>query len=335
MKVMAQSGREDGRWLSEMEKQTPHPLQDEVLIKVEACGVCRTDLHILQEDLPVLRQELVPGHEVVGTVHSVGKNVAGVSEGDRVGLMWLHGTCGKCPYCTSGRENLCAAKEFTGYSVDGGYGEYAIGREAFLLPLPRYMDAEYLAPLLCSGIIGYRALKLALPPPSGRLGIFGFGGSAHITLQVAARLGADVCVVSRSLRHLQLAETLGAAKTVQSGSDVASEIGEKFDSAIVFAPAGSVVRQALECVKPGGRVAVPAVHLDSIPEMDYSSHLFREKKLFSVEANTRADAQEFIGMAFRLGIRTEVKTFELGQANLALEELLKGRINGAAVLKVT
>ena len=278
---------------------------------------------------------IIPGHEIVGTVEKTGSRVKSVSVGQTVGMMWLHGACGTCEYCIHGMENLCAEKEFTGYSVNGGYAEYATGREGYVLKLPEGADPEKTAPLLCSGIIGYRALKLAMPPPGGRLGIFGFGGSAHITTQVASKMGIDVCVVSRSEEHLKLARRLGAAETWISGQDTPKEIGRKFDSAIVFAPAGDVARLALECIRPGGCVAVPAVHLDHVPEMDYRDHLFNERRLFSVEANTRADAIEFIDMAFRLGVRSEVVVENVAHANSVLRKLKNGKINGAAVLKIT
>ncbi len=335
MIAMVNRSRVEDEWLSQEEVELKEPADNEVLVRVRACGVCRTDLHIVEGDLQPIIDGLVPGHEIVGTVVRAGRSVVGVSEGDTVGIMWLHSTCGRCDYCVRGQENLCASKEFTGYSVNGGYAEYAIGRGGFVLPLPRGINPERSAPLMCSGIIGYRALKLALPPPGGRLGIFGFGGSAHITVQMASKLGIEVCVVSRGEEHLKLAQRLGAAETWISSKSTPEDIGRKFDSAIVFAPAGEVAKQALECIKPGGCVAVPAVHLDRLPEMDYQKNLFREKRLFSVEANTRADATEFLSMAFRLGVRSEVEVFSLGQANRALKNLKHGRINGAAVLKIT
>ena len=335
MRAMVLKGRTEGDWLKLQNVGTREPGTGEVLVRVAVCGVCRTDLHIVEGDLAPVRRDIVPGHEIVGIVERTGKGVNSVAAGDTVGMMWLHGTCGRCAYCLSGRENLCPEKEFTGYSVNGGYAEYAVGREDFLVPVPEGWKAERIAPLMCSGIIGYRALKMAMPEPGGRLGIFGFGGSAHITLQVASRMGLDVSVVTRSEEHLRLAKRLGAAETWRSGSDTPREIGGKLDSAIVFAPAGEVVKTALECVRSGGKVAVPAVHLDRLPEMDYNSHLFREKRLFSVEANTRADAAEFIEVAARLGIETEVELVRLEEANTALLRLKKGKINGAAVLQIT
>ncbi len=335
MMAMVHRNLTEGKWLEQEEVERKEPEAYEVLVRVKACGVCRTDLHIVEGDLPAVVPGIIPGHEIVGTVEKTGSMVGSVSVGQTVGMMWLHGACGTCEYCIHGMENLCAEKEFTGYSVNGGYAEYATGMEGYVLKLPEGADPEKTAPLLCSGIIGYRALKLAMPPPGGRLGIFGFGGSAHITTQVASKMGIDVCVVSRSEEHLKLARRLGAAETWISGQDTPKEIGRKFDSAIVFAPAGDVAKLALECIRPGGSVAVPAVHLDHVPEMDYKTHLFNERRLFSVEANTRADAIEFIGMAFRLGVRSEVVVEDLGHANSVLRKLKKGKINGAAVLKIT
>lgn len=335
MLAMVHRSEREGSWLSQEEISVKEPGPGEVLVRISACGVCRTDLHIVEGDLPEVRKGIVPGHEIVGVVEKTGQSVTRVAVGDEVGMMWLHGTCGRCAFCLSGRENLCASKEFTGYSVNGGYAEYAIGREDFVLPLPKWSNAEKVAPFLCSGIIGYRALKLALPGPAGKLGIFGFGGSAHITVQVASRMGIDACVVSRSTEHLNLARRLGAAETWKSEPTTPLDIGEKFDSAIVFAPSGDVVKMALECVRPGGSVAVPAVHLDRIPEMEYDSHLFREKRLLSVEANTRADALDFLNIAFRYGLKSETEVFNLGLANQALMKLKHGKVNGAAVLKVT
>lgn len=335
MKVMAHRSRTEGDWLVEEERDIPGPGQGEVLVRIEACGVCRTDLHIVEGDLPEMVPGIVPGHEVVGVVEQVGKGVSHFARGDRAGIMWLHGTCGKCQYCLSGRENLCSSKEFTGYTVDGGYAEFALAREGFLLPISQGMDAVEAAPLLCSGIIGYRALKLAMPPPGGRLGIFGFGGSAHLTLQAASGIGLDVGVVSRGDAHLDLAKRLGASEVWKSGSTAGKELAGRFDTAIVFAPAGEVVSLALESVKPGGRVAVPAVHLDRVPEMSYREHLFREKSLFSVEANTRADAREFLALASRLGIRSETDSIPLARANEGLRRLKHGKVNGAEVLTVT
>lgn len=333
MIAMVHRSEREGDWLSQEEVSIREPGPGEVLVKISACGVCRTDLHIVEGDLPEIVSGLIPGHEIVGVVEKTGKSVTGIVEGDEVGMMWLHGTCGRCAYCLSGRENLCASKEFTGYSVNGGYAEYAIGREGFVLPLPRGSSPEKVAPFMCSGIIGYRALRLALPGPAGRLGVFGFGGSAHITVQLASKMGIDACVVSRSIDHLNLARKLGAAETWKSDANTPRDIGEKFDSAIVFAPAGEVVKMALECIKPGGSVVVPAVHLDSIPEMDYDSHLFREKRLLSVEANTRTDALDFLKVAFRYGLKSETEVFNMGHANRALEKLKHGKINGAAVLR--
>lgn len=318
----------EGEWLEKTEVQDPVPAAGEVLVAVEACGVCRTDLHIAEGDLRRTARTMIPGHEVVGRITGRGEGATRFSIGERVGIPWLHSTCGKCEYCLKGEENLCANKQFTGYSTWGGYAEKITAREDFIFRLPEDRKAHELAPLLCSGIIGYRALKLTAPFPGGRLAILGFGASAHLTLQAAVGLGLDVTVVSRGKGHALLATELGAGE-VLNYSELKEGIAE---SAIVFAPAGDVVKAALKAVRPGGRVAVPAIHLDRLPEMSYEEHLFREKKLFSVEANTRADALEFLAIADRLKLRTVTEVRPRASANEALLDLKRGRVNGSAVL---
>ncbi len=304
-----------------------------VLVKVEACGVCRTDLHIAEGDLPVMKENLIPGHEVVGRIVDIGRDVHAFKKGDRVGVPWLRWTCGKCEFCLSGRENLCREKRFTGYSDDGGYSEFVSANADYIFKLSESLPPELAAPYLCSGIIGYRAFKLACPSvrDGARIGIFGFGGSAHLTVQLASKLGARAVVVSRGKEHLELARDLGAYETYVSGE--ADLPGLRLDSAIVFAPSGRVVLQALEAIKPGGSVAVPAIHMDAIPEMDYARHLFGEKKVFSVEANTRSDAREFLAYAERFKLKSIVETFSLEGANMALSSLKGGSIRGAAAIK--
>jgi propanol-preferring alcohol dehydrogenase len=329
MKAMVLRENQDGHWLREEDVEELVPGRGEVVVKVEACGVCRTDLHIVEGDLLSRRKRIVPGHEIVGRIISTGEGVSTLVRGQRVGIPWLHSTCGRCEYCISGRENLCLHKEFTGYTVAGGYAELAIAKEDFVFPLPEDKDAALLAPLLCSGIIGYRALKLTAPLPGGSLGIFGFGASAHIALQIASKIGLDVTAISRGERHLELARELGATNTMKY-SELRPGL---FDAAIVFAPAGEVVRQALFALKPGGSVSVPAVHLDQLPAMSYEEHLFKEKRLFSVEANTRADAREFLALSERLGIRTVIETRSMKDANSALLDLKQGKIKGSVVLR--
>ena len=307
---------------------------NELLVKVEVCGVCRTDLHIVEGDLPMIKEDLIPGHEVVGRVVGLGKNVSLFKVGDRVGIPWLRWTCGKCEFCLSGRENLCREKRFTGYSDDGGYSEFVSANADYVFSLPESISPEIAAPYLCSGIIGYRAFKLASSErrEGTRMGIFGFGGSAHLVVQLAAKLGVNAIVVSRGREHLELARELGAQEAYAPGEYLPNEL--KLDSAIVFAPSGRTVLQALEAIKPGGSVAVPAIHMDAIPEMDYTRHLFGEKRLFSVEANTRQDAKEFLAYAERFNLKSIVETFPLEGANAALSSLKEGKIRGAVIIKL-
>lgn len=312
----------------------PDPRENEVLVRVDKCGVCRTDLHVVEGDLPPVRPSVIPGHEIVGRVARVGSEVQRFSIGDVVGVPWLHHTCGRCEYCLTGRENLCEQKLFTGYSTNGGYAEYVTGEEAFVFRLPPG-DAAHLAPFLCAGIIGYRALKRALPQPGGRIGFFGFGGSAHLTLQLAARLGYATVAYSRNPSHLELATKLGAAETVLTGRTERAGRAPHLDSAIVFAPAGEVVVEALAEVKKGGAVVVPAIHMTTIPPIEYDRLLFGERTIGSVEANTRADALEFLTLAGRLGLESTVSVRPLSEANEALRDLRRGDLTGAAVLDCT
>ena len=313
------------------ELPTPEPKATELLVRVDKCGVCRTDLHVVEGDLAPQREAVVPGHEIVGTVVRVGPGVHTVSVGERVGIPWLHHTCGRCEYCTTGRENLCAEKVFTGYTVNGGYAEYAIGEEGYTFPLPD-VDAAQFAPFLCAGIIGYRALKVALPRPGGRIGFFGFGGSAHLTLQLAARLGYETVAFSRNAAHLELAKEVGASETVLTADRPTGPNPPRLDGAVVFAPTGEVVIQALRELKKGGTLSIAAIHMSPIPTIDYDRYLFGERKIVSVEANTRADAREFLDLAHRLHLESTVQLRALRDANAALEELKSGRLTGAAVL---
>jgi propanol-preferring alcohol dehydrogenase len=303
-----------------------------VRVRVAVCGVCRTDLHVAEGDLPPRRpgQGVVPGHEVVGVVDMVGERAGRFARGDRVGIAWLRWTCGRCRFCRQGRENLCVAPRFTGWDDDGGYAEYAVVDEAYAYPLPAGFADEAAAPLLCAGIIGYRALKRAELPPGGRLGIYGFGGSAHLAAQVALARGATVHVVTRSAEARRLALELGAASAVPADE----EPPERLDSAIVFAPAGEVVRQALGALDRGGTVAVAGIHLSDIPPLDYAHQLFEERQLRSVTANTRADGEEFLAVAARIGVRPTTTTYPLEAADRALADLAHDRVTGAAVLRV-
>ena len=315
------------------EVPTPVPGLTEVLVRVDKCGVCRTDLHVVEGDLAPQRPTVIPGHEIVGRVVGIGPGVRTLSVGETVGVPWLHHTCGRCEYCTTGRENLCPEKVFTGYTVDGGYAEFTLGEEGYVFPLPA-ADATRFAPFLCAGIIGYRALKVALPRPGGRIGFFGFGGSAHLTLQLASRLGYATVAYSRNPAHLSLAKELGAVDTIlTTGSP--PESAPHLDSAVVFAPTGEVVLTALRELKKGGTLSIAAIHMSPIPEIDYDRLLFGERKVVSVEANTRADAREFLDLAHRLHLESTVHERPLAQANEALTDLKRGSITGAAVLDCT
>ncbi|OLR94483.1 zinc-binding alcohol dehydrogenase family protein [Actinokineospora bangkokensis] len=308
----------------------PEPDQDELLVRVLACGVCRTDLHIVEGDLPVHRTGVVPGHEVVGEVVAAGSGVRTHAPGDRVGIAWLRGTCGHCRHCTRGAENLCPASTYTGWDADGGYADFTRVPTAFALALPDgYTDAE-LAPLLCAGVIGYRALRRAQLPAGGKLGIYGFGASAHLAIQVAIARGATVHVMTRDPHARELALALGAA-SAQGGSALPPEA---LDSAILFAPAGELVPPALAALDRGGTLAVAGIHLSDIPSLDYRRHLFQERQIRSVTANTRADAREFLDFAAFHHLHVTTTTYRLDQADRALADLAADRVHGGAAVLV-
>ncbi|MGZ8802509.1 MAG: zinc-binding alcohol dehydrogenase family protein [Mycobacterium sp.] len=309
----------------------PQPRPDELLVAVRACGVCRTDLHVTEGDLPVHRPEVIPGHEVVGEVVQIGAGSdAGFVVGDRIGIAWLRHTCGVCAYCRRGQENLCRESRYTGWDADGGYAEFATVPAAFALRLPTgYSDAE-LAPLLCAGIIGYRALLRAQLPSGGRLGIYGFGGSAHLTAQVALAGGAEVHVMTRDQSARELALALGAA-SAQGASDPPPV---PLDAAILFAPVGDLVLTALEALDRGGTLSIAGIHLSDIPTLNYQRHLFQERQIRSVTSNTRADSEAFLDFAARHRLHVTSPTYPLDRADEALGDLSAGRISGAAVLVV-
>jgi alcohol dehydrogenase, propanol-preferring len=308
----------------------PEPAFDELLVAVTACGVCRTDLHVTEGDLPVHRAGVIPGHEVVGEVVAVGAEGSDFSVGDRVGIAWLRHTCGQCRFCLRGRENLCPESRYTGWDADGGYAEFATVPIDFAHPLPAgYTDVE-LAPLLCAGIIGYRSLMRAELPEGGRLGIYGFGGSAHITAQVALARGAEVHVMTRGAHARELAMALGAASA--QGADERPPV--ELDAAILFAPVGDLVLPALEALDRGGTLAIAGIHLSDIPQLNYQRHLFQERQIRSVSSNTRADAIQFLDFAGRHHIAVTTPRYPLSRADHALEDLAGGRISGAAVLTV-
>ncbi len=311
----------------------PRPAPDELLVAVRACGVCRTDLHVAEGDLAVHRADVVPGHEVVGEVVQLGDSLGadcGFGVGDRVGVAWLRHTCGSCRYCAAGHENLCAQSRYTGWDADGGYAEFTTVPAAFAHKLPvGYTDAE-LAPLLCAGIIGYRSLQRAALPPGGRLGLYGFGGSAHITAQVALAEGAEVHVMTRGEQDRELALALGAA----SAQGAADPPPVALDSAILFAPAGELVAPALEALDRGGTLAIAGIHLTDVGPLNYQRHLFQERQVRSVTSNTRADARDFLDFAGRHRIEVTTRPYALADADRALADLAAGRFSGAAVLAV-
>lgn len=306
----------------------PSPEADEVLVEVAACGVCRTDLHLADADLPARAGGRIPGHEVVGRVVAVGSAADRFAIGDRVGIAWLRRTCGTCQWCRSGRENLCRASEYTGWDADGGFAEYTLVPEAYAYRLPDELSDVDAAPLLCSGIIGYRSLRRAALPPGGRLGIYGFGASAHLTAQLAVAAGAEVHVLTRGTAARELALALGAT----SAGDAHAAPPVLLDSAILFAPVGDLVPVALAALEQGGTLAIAGIHLTDVPSLDYQRHLFREKAVTSVTANTRADGEEFLRLARTLRIRPRVSTYSFAEADTALDDLAEGRFDGAAVL---
>jgi propanol-preferring alcohol dehydrogenase len=292
--------------------------------------VCRTDLHLADGDLAARAPLRIPGHEVVGEVVDVGPDTSRFQPGDRVGIAWLRSTCGSCRACRSGRENLCRNALFTGWDADGGYAENAVVAEAFAYRLPGDVSAVDQAPLLCSGIIGYRALTRAQVPPGGRLGIYGFGASAHLTAQLAIAQGLEVHVLTRGESARRLALELGAA----SAGEVAAAPPVPLDGAILFAPAGELVPVALAALDQGGTLAVAGIHLSDIPVLDYQRHLFRERTLTSVTANTRSDGEELLRLAAAVGVRAHVTPYEFADADRALTDLSEGAIAGAAVLEM-
>ena len=318
----------DDRPLVLEEKPIPQPGPGQVRVRVSVCGVCRTDLHLAEGDLTPRRPGVTPGHEVVGTVDALGDGATRFAPGARVGIAWLASTCGRCRFCATGRENLCLGPSFTGWDVDGGYAEYAVVDERFAYALPEIFSDVEAAPLLCAGIIGYRALKRASLPPGGRLGIYGFGASAHLAAQVALSQGMRVHVLTRSVEAQRLALALGASSA--AGAD--ERPPETLDAAILFAPAGGLVPVALAALDRGGTLAVAGIHLTEIPPLVYADHLFNERQVRSVTANTRADGEEFLSTAARIPIRPNTTAYPIGQADRALADLAHDRVNGAAVL---
>jgi len=313
-----------------VEVPLPEPGPGQVRVRIDACGVCRTDLHLAEGDLPFHRDRVVPGHEVVGRVDAKGVGADRFALGDRVGVAWLASTCGVCRFCRRGSENLCTQATFTGWDRDGGYAEATLVDERFAYRLPDELADDQAAPLLCAGIIGYRALRLTRLRPGGRLGIFGFGGSAHITAQIALAEGAELYVATRSQSAQQLAAGLGA--TWVGGADDAPP--DPLDAAILFAPVGELVPGALAALDGGGTLSIAGIHLSDVPGLDYQRHLFQERTLRSVTANTRQDGEQLLRLAPRLGVRATTVSFTLERADEALSDLAHDRITGAGVLRI-
>jgi propanol-preferring alcohol dehydrogenase len=321
-------GADVRRSLTRVPMKVPRPAPGELLVAVDACGICRTDLHVASGELPVHRRSVVPGHEIVGHVLDLGSGVTAFRRGDRVGVAWLRQTCGTCRFCIRGAENLCPESRYTGWDADGGYADFTTVPADFAYGLPEgYSDAE-LAPLLCAGIIGYRALRRAELPAGGRLGIYGFGASAHLTAQVAIAQGARVHVLTRSDQAKKLALDLGAA----SARGAYDEPPEPLDAAVLFAPVGELVPVALRALDRSGTLAIAGIYLSDIPALNYERELFQERTVRSVTANTRQDGRDLLAFAAEHRLRVEVTPYPMGHAIDALADLMADRVNGAAVL---
>ena len=308
----------------------PQPGRGEILVRVKMCGVCRTDLHVVEGELPPRKSPVIPGHQIVGVVEKLGEGARRFKPGTRVGIAWLHHTDQTCEYCRAGMENLCDHPTFTGYTVDGGYAEYAVAPEDFVYPIPEQFPDDQAAPLLCAGIIGFRCLRLSGIKRGGRLAFYGFGAAAHVAIQVARHWGVEVYASTRGAKHQQLALQLGA---VWAG-EAAAEPPAKLDAAIVFAPAGELVPPALKALKKGGVLVLGGIHMSPIPSFDYDL-LYQERVIRSVANNTRKDGEDFLRVAAEIPIRTQITVFPLREANRALNDLKSDRINGAAVLDCT
>ena len=311
------------------EVPVPQPKSGEVLVRVRACGVCRTDLHVIEGELPPRKSPVIPGHQVVGIVERQGENARRFGIGDRVGIAWLHRTDGTCEYCKTGAENLCDNPMFTGYSVDGGYAEYIVAPEDFIYAIPAGFPDEQAAPLLCAGIIGFRSLRLSGIKGGGRLGFYGFGAAAHVAIQVARHWNVEVFACTRDIRHQKLALELGAAWA----GGTYDEPPKKLNAAIVFAPAGEIVPAALKALKKGGALILGGIHMSPIPSFSYEL-LYQERVIRSVANNTRQDGEDFLRVAAEIPIRTHIQIFPLAEANRALNALKNDAIPGAAVLRV-
>jgi propanol-preferring alcohol dehydrogenase len=307
----------------------PEPGPGEVLVRVRACGCCRTDLHVVEGDLAPAKLPVIPGHQVVGVVVGLGDGCGDLAVGERVGVPWLHRTCGECRSCLRGEENLCERADFTGWTVDGGYAEAITVPESFAVRIPPALDDLAAAPLLCAGVIGYRALRRADVRPGERVALVGFGASAHLAIQVLRHWGCEVVVLTRGERHRELARDLGAA-WVGASTELPPD---ECDRAVVFAPAGELVPLALDLVRPGGTVSLAGIHMSDIPRLEYR-RLWGERTLRSVANMTRRDAREFLEIASEAGIRTSIEVFPLERANDALLSIARDAVRGAAVIEI-
>lgn len=316
--------------LQEVERPVPLPRVGEALIAVSLCAICRTDLHVIEGDLPPLKLPLIPGHQIVGRVVALGNGAEVLRVGDRVGVAWLRWTCGTCAFCRTDRENLCAASRYNGWSHDGGFAEYVLAPESFVYPIADALSDQTAAPLLCAGMIGFRSLKRAALPSGGTLALYGFGSSAHIILQIAKSRGARVFVSTRDPGHQEFARSMGA--------DWVGRLDEQLpaaaDSAIIFAPSGELVPFALENLAKGGTLVLAGIHMSQIPPLDYQRHLFFEKTIRSVTSNTRQDGRELLREAANAGVQPRLSTYLLAEANRALNDLKCDRISGTGLLLV-
>ena len=328
--VLEQYGHIDGAPLMLRDVDDPLPGAGEVRVKVSVCAVCRTDLHVIERDLPQAKLPIIPGHQVVGVVDRVGAGCTRLKGGQRVGIAWLRHTCAECRFCRSGRENLCERQRFTGYHADGGYGEYAVVPEAYAYELPEEMDDVAVSPLLCAGIVGYRALQRANVPDGGKLLLVGFGSSAHIVIQLARRRGHEVYVVTLTEGHQALGRKMGAA---WAGSDCA-DLPVKVDSAILFAPVGRLAPPVLAALEKGGTLSIAGIYVSDVPALNYERHLFYERDVRTVTANTRDDGRALLMEAAAAGVKPHTTTYDLPDANRALQDVKHSRIDGTAVLRV-
>lgn len=328
--LLRRPGPIDSLPLELAEAPDPRPGEQDIVIAIRACGVCHTDLHEVEGELEVSRLPVIPGHQIVGVVASIGQHASRFRVGDRVGVPWLNWVCSDCAYCRRRQENLCEQARFTGLHVHGGYAQFNVIHEDFAYHLPARLDDVHTAPLLCAGVIGYRALRLSKARPGDRLGLYGFGASAHLVLQIAVHQGCQVYVYSRSDDHRKLAESLGACWTGRAEDSP----GIPLDAAIIFAPAGWLVPMALAALGRGGACALAGIYMSPIPELNYVQSLYHERTLVSVSNSTRRDVEGLLELAARIPLRTEVETFPMDQANQALQLLKQGKVRGAAVLEI-